>query len=161
MYEKDRENNLTKERVLKPDNIQNFKLILEDNTTIRIPVRNDGYVNVTALCKASNRRIDNWKGTKESKALLQAFKVIPGNQGITSLVAIKGNSSEINQGTFAHPDIAIQIAQWCSPKFALQVSGWIRELLITGKVEFGNEKTDKEIEYISEQKRLSLVNIHF
>jgi hypothetical protein len=81
--------------------------------------------------------------------------VIPGNQGITSLVAVKGNSSEINQGTFAHPDIAIQIAQWCSPKFALQVSRWIRELLITGKVELGNEKT-KELNDISEQKRLSL-----
>ncbi len=46
------------EVVLKPDIIRNFKLILEDNTTIRIPVRNGGYVNVTALCKVSNRRKD-------------------------------------------------------------------------------------------------------
>jgi len=106
--------------------------------------------------KASKKRIDKWKETKESKSLLHAFKVIPHNRGITSLVSIKGNNSEINQGTFAHPDIAIQIAQWCSPKFALQVSRWIRELLVVGKVEFGNEKTDKEIEFISEQKRLSL-----
>jgi hypothetical protein len=48
--------------------------------------------------------------------------------------------SEINQGTFAHPDIAIQIAQWRSPKFALQVSRWIHELLTTRKAELGNEK---------------------
>jgi hypothetical protein len=139
-----------------PDIIKNFKLILDDNSTINIPVRNDGYINVTTLCKASNRRIDKWKETKESKELLQAFNVIPHNRGITPLVALKGNSSEINQGTFAHPDIAIQIAQWCSSKFAIQVSQWIRELLVVGKVEFGNEKTNKELDYISEQKRLSL-----
>ena len=139
-----------------PDIIKNFKLILDDNSTINIPVRNDGYINVTTLCKASNRRIDKWKETKESKELLQAFNVIPHNRGITPLVALKGNSSEINQGTFAHPDIAIQIAQWCSSKFAIQVSQWIRELLVVGKVEFGNEKTNKELDHIYEQKRLSL-----
>jgi len=99
-----------KEPSISSDIIKNFKLILEDNSTINIPVRNDGYINVTTLCKASNRRIDKWKETKESKELLQAFNVIPHNRGITPLVASKGNSSEINQGTFAHPDIAIQIA---------------------------------------------------
>jgi len=139
-----------------PDIIKNFKLILDDNSTINIPVRNDGYINVTTLCKASNRRIDKWKETKESKELLQAFNMIPQNRGITPLITLKGNSSEINQGTFAHPDIAIQIAQWCSYKFAIQVSQWIRELLVVGKVEFGNEKTNKELDHISEQKRLSL-----
>lgn len=155
IYEKECQNK-TKEPFITSDIIKNFKLILEDNSTINIPVRNDGYINVTTLCKASNRRIDKWKETKESKELLQAFNVIPQNRGITPLVALKGNSSEINQGTFAHPDIAIQIAQWCSSKFAIQVSQWIRELLVVGKVEFGNEKTNKELDYISEQKRLSL-----
>jgi hypothetical protein len=147
------ENNVTKERILKADSIKNFKLTLEDNSSINIPVRGDGYVNVTELCKASNRRIDKWKETKESKALLQAFKVIPHNRGITSLVSVKGNSLKINQGTFAHPDIAIQIAQWCSPKFALQVSRWIRELLINCKVGFNYKNT---LDEISDQKRLSL-----
>ena len=94
---------------------------------------------------------------KESKALLQAFNTLPGNQGINSLEIIKGGKkSEISQSIFAHPDIAIQIAHWCSLKFALQVSRWIRELLVISKVELGNEKTDKEIDFISDQKRLSL-----
>ena len=34
----------------------------------------------------------------------------------------------------AHPDIAIQFAQWCSPKFALWVSRQIRHLLEHGEV---------------------------
>ncbi|MGB3766559.1 MAG: KilA-N domain-containing protein, partial [Phormidesmis sp.] len=35
-------------------------------------------------------------------------------------------------GTWAHPDIALQFAQWCSPVFALQVSRWVREWLTSG-----------------------------
>lgn len=38
------------------------------------------------------------------------------------------------QGTFAHPDIAIQFAQWCSPSFALWVSRQVRHLLTYGEV---------------------------
>ena len=135
------------------NSIHNFKLTLEDNSEITIPVRSDGYVNVTLLCKASNKRIDNWKATKESKALLASFKAIPDNQGIAILDIIKGgNISESIQGTFAHPDIAIQIAQWCSPNFALQVSRWVRELLFTGKVELSDNIINKNIT----EKRLSL-----
>ena len=37
------------------------------------------------------------------------------------------------------------MAQWISPKFALQVSKWIRELAITGSVKVGMEKTDNQI----------------
>jgi hypothetical protein len=86
----DRENNISKEIDLKSDIIKKFKLTLKDNTTVSIPVRSDGYVNVTALCKASNKRVDNWKVTKESKELLNAFKAIPGNQGIAYLDVVKG-----------------------------------------------------------------------
>ena len=46
----------------------------------------------------------------------------------------KGKSSEFEQGTFIHPDLAIQLAQWINPHFALQVSSWIRTLFTKGKV---------------------------
>ena len=49
-------------------------------------------------------------------------------------------------GSWIHPDLAIQLAQWCSPSFAIQVSRWTRELLLYGKVELGNEKSNKELE---------------
>ena len=76
IYENVLKNNIVKEIVIKTDIIQNFKLTLEDKSIINIPVRNDGYVNVTELCKASNKNIDNWKKTKESKTLLQFFTVV-------------------------------------------------------------------------------------
>jgi hypothetical protein len=47
----------------------------------------------------------------------------------------KGGNDKFNQGTWLHPDLAIQLAQWISPTFALQVSKWIRTLFTDGKVE--------------------------
>ena len=40
----------------------------------------------------------------------------------------KGCNDKYNQGTWIHPDLGIQLAQWCSPSFSIQVSKWIREL---------------------------------
>jgi hypothetical protein len=36
-------------------------------------------------------------------------------------------------GTWGHPDIAIQFAQWLDKSFALQVSRWVREWMTTGR----------------------------
>lgn len=43
------------------------------------------------------------------------------------LILSKGGSPETGGGTWIHPDLAIQLAQWCSKAFAIQVSRWIRE----------------------------------
>jgi hypothetical protein len=46
----------------------------------------------------------------------------------------KCNSCDFNQGSWIHPDLAIQLAQRISPSFALQVSKWIRTLFTDGNV---------------------------
>ena len=42
--------------------------------------------------------------------------------------------------------MGINLAQWCSPSFSLQVSKWIRELIFTDSVELGKEKSEEEID---------------
>ena len=49
-------------------------------------------------------------------------------------------------GTWVHRKIGYHLAQWLSPNFAIQVSNWLDELFITGKVELGQEKSNKELE---------------
>jgi hypothetical protein len=134
------------------DGLFNCNLNLPDRSSISIPMRDDGYINVTMLCKASGKDIKEWKRNKSSIDLLHAYFSLGGIPPSQLL-----NSTRVGktQNTFAHPDIAIQIAQWCSPSFALQVSRWTRELLLFGKVEIGNEKSDKELEYkLHEQIKL-------
>ena len=45
------------------------------------------------------------------------------------MITYQGN----NGGTWAHPHIAIQFAQWCSAAFALQVSRWVCDWIATNK----------------------------
>ena len=119
-----------------------LKLLLQNNSEINIPVSKDGYVNCTKLCQAGNKRIDNWNRLKQSKELIEAYSKLPHFRGSLILRSINGK----NGGTYYPIDIAIQIAQWCSSSFALQVSRWTRELLLFGKVELGQEKSNKELE---------------
>ena len=119
-----------------------LKLILQNNSEINIPVSKDGYVNCTKLCQAGNKRIDNWNRLKQSKELIEAYSKLPHFRGSLILRAVEGK----NGGSYYPMDIAIQIAQWIDPYFALQVSRWTRELLLFGKVELGQEKSNKELE---------------
>jgi 4-alpha-glucanotransferase len=57
-----------------------------------------------------------------------------------------------------HPDLAIQLAQWISPKFALQVSKWIRTLLTDGQVELLKNK-DNELKNKDDELKLKNLKI--
>ena len=137
-----------------------LKLTLKNNTILNIPVSRDGYVNCTKLCQAGNKRIDNWIANKQSKELLDAYSKLPGITGSLISRSIEGR----NGGTYYPIDIAIQIAQWCNPYFALQVSRWTRELLLFGKVQLGQEKSNNELDNefksvisnITTEKKLSI-----
>lgn len=99
------------------------KIILHKLDAIGVKQRlDDGYINLTQIAKASGKRLDNWVRLKETTLLLEEFTNSPDYPGLKPLVSTEGK----NGGTWAHPDVAIQFAQWCSPGFALQVSRWVR-----------------------------------
>lgn len=124
------------------DGIYKYVLKLEDNKYYEIPVRCDGYVCANKLCVASNKPYSNWKRLKETKLLLN--KLQEKYPQIELIHTVHGGNSKL-QGTYIHPDLAINLAQWCSPSFSLQVSKWIRELIITDEVKLAQEKTDEQI----------------
>lgn len=138
----------------KVNDIFQCKLNLEDKTEFTIPLREDGYIHATALCKASKKRVNHWLSLSETKKLVKKVEeklrnneaTIPASQNEKQLIEVyKGNTSKYSQGTWIHPDLGINLAQWCCPSFSLQVSQWIRELIFTDKVEIGKEKNDEEI----------------
>lgn len=89
----------------------------------------DGYINLNQMARAAGKRVDNWTRLQQTTSLLREFTAGPQYSGVEPLVTIEGRKG----GTWAHPDIAIQFAQWCSPAFALQVSRWVREWMTTGR----------------------------
>lgn len=91
----------------------------------------DGYVNATEMCKAVGKKFNDYSrlsATGEFLEELSRSAGIPADQ----LVLTVGFGPNNTRGTWVHPDVAINLGQWCSPKFAVAVSRWIREWM-TGK----------------------------
>lgn len=132
----------------KVGDIFNCNLVLEDGSTYTIPMREDGYIFATGLCKVVGKRVNHWLNLKETRNLMKELEKSDAVITVSGkLIEIyKGGNDKYNQGTWIHPDLGIQLAQWCSPSFSLQVSKWVRELIITDKVELGKEKSNSELQ---------------
>ena len=102
-----------------------------------VPVagRDDGYVNATALCRAAGKQ---WADYWRLKHTQEVFKEASANMGIPILALAVSKVGGNHSGTWVHPDLIGGVAAWASPKFAFQVSRWVRELLTTGRVELPN-----------------------
>ena len=136
--------NFKSELIKITDDIFNCPLILSDGKTMSIPVRKDGMVNATVLCKAGGKLFGHYKSNKQTEAYLKALE---SNIGIPILELFSTLVGGKHDGTWVHRKVAIHLAQWISPSFAVQVTNWIDELLITGKVTLGQEKSQKELEH--------------
>ena len=106
--------------------------------------KEDGYINLNQLCKAGGKEFYEWKKNKKSLAFLQ---VLNSSRRILRDELIKYNSgSNEERANWGHPQVAINVAQWISPEFDVKVSKWIFELMLTGSVSLGKEKSQKTLE---------------
>ena len=127
------------------------RLKLDDGSDVVIPLREDGYIYATALCKAAGRRLSNWVRLADTQKIKEKLedklkKTMRVNEHPPKVIDIRmGSKDGLDQGTWVHPDLGIVLAQWCSPSFALQVGSWIKELVFTGEVKAGSEKTETEV----------------
>lgn len=117
--------------------------------------RADGYINGTAMCATHNKDISDWLRANETLELAGALAEDLGiksnpvkspnslktrvSASYPTLVIVKRGAPDSGGGVWLHPDLAISLAQWCSPKFAIQVSKWVREWMTTGKAPTANE----------------------
>ncbi len=111
-------------------------------------LRSGAYCNLNDIAKTFGKRVDNWMRLKSTTSLLREFEQEPSYNGNPPILAKEGKAG----GTWAHPDIAIQFAQWCSPGFALWVSRQIRHLLTYGEVnihyrEWSEEQYQRGVEF--------------
>jgi hypothetical protein len=87
---------------------------------------NDGYINATAMCKVAKKLFGHYIENKQTKAFLAALQADIGIP-ISGLVqSVKGGDPSL-QGSWVHPQVAINLATWLSPEFAVLVSKWVYE----------------------------------
>ena len=113
----------------------------------------DGFINGTAMAVAHGKKIDSWFRTQDTLDLffdlsidlglkvkcsdlsnldVQSLSAKKYAQMFPDLIKTKRGSPKTGGGSWLHPDLAIQEAQWCNKRFAIQVSRWVREWLTTG-----------------------------
>jgi hypothetical protein len=125
------------------------------STDFMVPIRADGMINATALCKAGGKKLNDYTRLKTTQEYLKALE---NNTGIPVLDLIISDTGGNHEGTWIHRKVGYHIAQWISPDFAVKVSNILDELFITGKVELGNEKTNEELENLYKDQIKMLTN---
>lgn len=92
----------------------------------------DGYINATAMCRVANRP---WSRYWELPASKEFAKELESDLGIpiTELIQSVSGGQPDRQGTWVHPQVAVNLASWLSPKFAVMVSKWVYDWLSTGR----------------------------
>jgi hypothetical protein len=137
------------------DELDNKPINLILNNQIIQFRESDNYINATQLCKAGRKKLSHWLCLDNTKELIN---ILASNAGIPALDLIDKKVGGNHNGTWIHPDLAIQLAQWLSPQFSIQVSLWIRELFTQGNVSI-NLKILKEKENIikDSQRRIKIL----
>lgn len=92
----------------------------------------DGYINATALCKASGKNFADYARLKTTTDFLSELSSDMGIPMSALIQQVRGGMPE-HQGSWVHPQVAINLAQWASPKFAVLVSKWVFEWM-TGTI---------------------------
>jgi hypothetical protein len=104
--------------------------------------QSDGFVNATAMCRAGGKRWNHYASNDRTREYICALAISVGAQipcaaavagfpasGIHGLIeVIKGGQPEL-QGTWIHPRLAVDLARWISPAFAVWMDGWFLEAL--------------------------------
>jgi hypothetical protein len=110
----------------------------------------DGYINATAMSKAALKLFSQYNRLDTTQAFL---KVLSANVQIHTLELIqivKSGDPEL-QGTWVHPRVAVHLAQWLSPDFAVLVSGWVFDWM-SGKMSGATQRPGNQVSYVFAQR---------
>ena len=83
----------------------------------------NGFINLTQMCQANGKRLDNWLRLKQTQDYISVLR-----QSLTSEV-LESEVGGSNPGTWGHPSLAINLARWISPEFAVWCDGHIFNLM--------------------------------
>jgi hypothetical protein len=89
----------------------------------------DGYVNATAMCQAGAKRWPDYIRLDRSQAYIAALSPVVGicTTGPDGLIQVRQGGQPHLQGTWVHPRLAIDLARWIAPAFAVWMDGWFLE----------------------------------
>lgn len=88
----------------------------------------DGYVNATAMCKANGKHLPHYMANERTHSYIAALAPVVGIP-TTEMVSVRQGGQPELQGTWIHHRLAVDLARWISPSFAVWMDGWFLESL--------------------------------
>lgn len=90
--------------------------------------RQNGFINLTQMCQANDKRLDVFMKAQKTKEYINCLE--RSHQMVVTEV-VQGGEPD-SQGTWGHPSLAINLARWISPEFAVWCDGHIFDLMSDG-----------------------------
>ena len=91
-----------------------------------VPQRpSDGYINASRLCAQAGKLIADYNRMSQTKDFLEELSLDMGIPISKLVQTIRGRGDRVEQGTWVHPKVAINLGMWLSPRFAVMVSEWV------------------------------------
>ena len=109
-------------------------LILREFNGKSIRHRADGFMSLTDMCEANGKLFGNWNQLKATKEYLKALLDKRYGDSNNGPIEINQGGNPTGQGTWGDRRVAMRLAQWLSPEFAIQVDEWVVELMEAGTV---------------------------
>lgn len=91
-----------------------------------IIMKKNGYVNATKLCKEFGKKFANWYIIMTTKELIKVLEE-DSNKKVMIQITTGSRYETHLRGTYVHPLLVTNIANWISPIFALKISKWVDE----------------------------------
>lgn len=101
--------------------------------------RADGFINATAMCQAGGKRLNDYTRLDRTIEYIEALRLALTAEthcgaAVAGFPATLSDVIEVNQGglphlqgTWIHPRLAVDLARWISPAFAVWMDGWFLE----------------------------------
>ncbi len=91
----------------------------------------DGYADATAMCQANGKLWADYQRLGRTTDYIQALAAATGLPADQLVLSVKGGPAHL-QGTWIHPRLAVDLARWISPAFAVWMDGWFLEAAAGG-----------------------------
>lgn len=108
-------------------------IVSHDYNGFAISQKQNGYVSLTDMATASGKKVNDYLRLDSTVEYLEALSTDTGFP-VSSLVKVS-KGGNVEQGTWAHPEIAIDFATWCNVYFRI----WANRTLQQGMKAFAND----------------------
>jgi len=83
----------------------------------------DGYADATAMCQANGKLWADYQRLGRTTDYITALADATGLDPAQLIISTKGGPAHL-QGTWIHPRLAVDLARWISPQFAVWMDAW-------------------------------------